>query len=71
MFFWCEIELFNSFEYKYGGFNHFIAGKIFKWKYSYISIELRKTWKFNSNSFYYDGTHNSKSIGFIYICYGT
>jgi len=38
MFFWFGIQLFDSRLKEYGGFNHFIAGKIFKWKYCYLSL---------------------------------
>lgn len=42
MFFWFGIQLFDSKLKKYGGFNHFIAGKIFKWKFTYLVISLRR-----------------------------
>ena len=69
------ISVFDSRLKKYGGFNHFIAGKIFKWKYGYLSIELRKQWRFeivhNDDNYYYDGYHNSIAIGCLQISYGT
>ena len=75
MFFWFGIQLFDSRLKEYGGFNHFIAGKIFRWKYCYLSIALRKQWRFEwiheSDDFYYDGYHNSITIGCLQISYGT
>lgn len=75
MFFWFGIEIFDSRKIEYGGFNHFIAGKVFKWKYCYLSIQLRKQWRFEwvheDDMFYYDGYHNSITIGFLQISYGT
>ena len=75
MFFWFGIQLFDSRLKEYGGFNHFIAGKIFRWKYCYLSISLRKQWRFGwiheSDDYYYDGYHNSITIGCLQISYGT
>ena len=75
MFFWFGIELFDSRKIEYGGFNHFIAGKIFKWKYCYLIISVEKQFKFNrsheDDMNYYDGYHNYINIGFINISYGT
>ena len=73
MFFWCGICLFDSKLEKYGGFNHFIAGKIFRWKYAYVSIELRRAWSFDKSyqETYYDGYHNYWNFTIIRICYGT
>lgn len=75
MFYWCGIYLFNTRLYKYGGFNHFIAGKIFKWKYSYMFISITYNIRFKNQykdeDTYYDGYHNSLHIGFIRIDYGT
>ena len=75
MFFWFGIQLFDSRLKEYGGFNHFIASKIFRWKYCYLSIALRKQWKFrwiheDENS-YYDGYHNCFQVGCLQISYGT
>ena len=76
MFFWFGIELFDSRLKEYGGFNHFIAGKIFRWKFTYLSISLRKQWRFDwvhdDKKSYYDGGYwNSINIGCIQISYGT
>lgn len=75
MFFWFGIQLFDSRLKEYGGFNHFIAGKIFRWKYSYLSIAIRKQWRFEwiheSDDYYYDGYHNSITIGCLQVSYGT
>ena len=75
MFFWFGIEFFDSRLKEYGGFNHFIAGKIFRWKFYYLSIEIRKQWRFQwiheSDDCYYDGYHNSITIGCLQISYGT
>ena len=75
MFFWFGLQLFDSRLKEYGGFNHFIAGKIFRWKYCYLSIALRKQWRFEwiheIDDYYYDGYHNSITIGCLQISYGT
>ena len=73
MFFWFGIYLFDSRKIEYGGFNHFISGKIFKWKYCYLMISIKKQFKFDRSheEFYYDGYHNYINIGFINISYGT
>lgn len=69
------IELFDSRLKKYGGFNHFLAGQIFRWRLCYLMISLEKQWKFeriqNSDEHYYDGYHNTLAIGFVLIYYGT
>jgi hypothetical protein len=74
-FFWFGIHLFDSLAKEHGGFNHFICGKIFRWKYYYIVIALRKQWRFEliheSDDSYYDGYHNSLTIGCLQISYGT
>lgn len=73
MFYWCGIYLFNSNKYEYGGFNHLLAGKIFRWKYSYIDISITRKIKFkhirNSYDYYYDGYHNCLWIGCVRINY--
>jgi hypothetical protein len=75
MFFWYGINLFDGKLKKYGGFNHFIAGKIFRWKYTYLTISFRKQFKFEhihqDENYYYDGYHNSLTIGCLQISYGT
>jgi hypothetical protein len=75
VFFWFGIQLFDSRKIEYGGFNHFIAGKIFRWKFCYLSIAIRKQWRFKwiheSDDYYYDGYHNSITIGCLQISYGT
>lgn len=73
MFFWFGIQLFDSKLKKYGGFNHFIAGNIFQWKYSYLIIELKWAWAFDSSfeENYYDGFHNYWNFAFLHISYGT
>ena len=74
-FFKYGINLFDSRLKKYGGFNHFIAGKIFRWKFCYLSIALRKQCRFEliheSDGYYYDGYHNSLWLGWVLISYGT
>jgi len=67
--------LFDSKSLEYGGFNHFISGKIFKWKYSYLIISVRKQWRFDwiheDDEYYYDGYINCINFGCIQISYGT
>ncbi len=74
-FFKYGIDVFDSRLKKYGGFNHFLAGKIFRWRLCYLTIYLNKKWKFkrihNNDEYYYDGYHNSLWIGFVHISYGT
>ncbi len=74
-FFKYGIDVFDSRLKKYGGFNHFLAGKIFRWKLSYLTIYLKKEWKIerihNNDKYYYDGYHNSLWVGFLLISYGT
>jgi hypothetical protein len=69
------IHVFDSKLKKYGGFNHFIAGKIFMWRLCYLDIYLKRESKFeiihNDDYYYYDGYHNSIWIGWILISYGT
>lgn len=73
MFFWCGIALFDSSEKEYGGFNHYLAGKIFKWKYTYINISItyHMGLKRSHEELWYDGYHNYIIIGFMCISYGT
>ena len=75
MFFWFGIQLFDSSRKECGGFNHFIAGVIFRWKFDYIVICIRKQWSFKwiheDKEFYYDGYHNCINIGILQISYGT
>ncbi len=75
MFFKWGIDLFDSKKIEYGGFNHFIAGKIFRWKFTYITIYLSKTFKFGyeheTDDCWYDGYHNVIWLGYIHISYGT
>ncbi len=75
MFFWCGVWLFDSSLKKYGGFNHFLAGKIFRWRYTYMMVSLRREWKLEwvheDPDYYYDGYHNSLWVGFVLIAYGT
>ena len=74
MFYWCGIYLFSAKQKQYGGFNHFIAGKVFRWKYTYMFISITYRFKIdrrhNSEDWYYDGYHNHLWIGFIRIDYG-
>ena len=69
------IEVFDRRLKEYGGFNHFLAGKIFRWKLSYLDIYLKKEFRFEivheDDNFYYDGYHNSIWIGWILVSYGT
>ncbi len=75
MFFWFGVSLFDSKKLEYGGFNHFIAGRIFKWRYRYVIIYLRWSFIFKlsheDEDFYYDGFHNLLQIGPLQISYGT
>jgi len=75
MFFWFGIYLFDSKLKQYGGFNHFIAKHIFRYKFYYLMISLTREWKFtwmhNNTAMYYDGFHNILWIGFLQISYGT
>jgi hypothetical protein len=75
MFFCFGIYLFDARRKESGGFNHFIAGRIFKWKYDFLIISIEKQWKFNKiyqdDNFYYDGYLNSINIGCLHIYYGT
>jgi hypothetical protein len=75
IFFKWGIFTFNANGYKYGGFNHFIAGRIFRWKLCYLTIAIRKQWKFNwiheNEDNFYEGYHNCINIGFLQISYGT
>ena len=75
MFFKWGISFFDSRLKKYGGFNHFIAGKIFRWRLNYFCIGVRQQWHFgyshNSEKYYYDGYHNYIQFGCLQISYGT
>jgi hypothetical protein len=71
MFFWFGINLFDASKKEYGGFNHFIAYKIFRGKYFYISMEIRKQWEFSKIKSDYEHTHNALNIAFIHIYYLT
>ena len=74
-FFKYGIEIFDSRLKKYGGFGHFIAGKIFLWRLYYLTIYIKKEFKISriheNEEYYYDGYHNSIWIGFVLISYGT
>lgn len=69
------IEVFDAKLKEYGGFNHFLAYKIFKGKYRYLDIYLKKQFKIQKvhedPEYYYDGYHNTLWIGWILISYGT
>lgn len=69
------ISVFDSRLKKYGGFNHFIAGKIFRWRLCYLDIYLKRKFKFeivhNDDNHYYDGYHNHVWIGWVLFSYGT
>lgn len=71
MFFWFGMNVFDSNQKKYGGFNHFIAGEIFRWNYSYLTISLVRKWSFGRDKIYYDGYHHSMNFGCLCISYGT
>ena len=75
MFFKYGIDLFDSRLKEYGGFNHFLAGKIFRWKYHYLTIYLKKQFRIErihrNDDYYYDGYHNSFWFGWVLISYGT
>ena len=74
-FFKYGINLFDSRLKKYGGFNHFLAGKIFRWRYRYLTISLKKEFKIEiihrDDNYYYDGYLNSLWLGWVLISYGT
>lgn len=69
------VSVFDSRQKKYGGFNHFIAGKIFRWRLFYLDIYIKSKLKFeiihNNYEYYYDGYHNHIWIGWVLISYGT
>ena len=75
MFFWCGIFLFDARKKEYGGFNHFLAGNVFKWKYTYaeisITYKLGFRWVHNDDNYYYDGYHNHILFGCFRLSYGT
>ena len=75
IFFWFGIYLFDSRKLEYGGHNHFLAGKIFRWKLDYLVLSIRKSfdfcWHHERQEDYYDGFHNCIQIGFFQISYGT
>ena len=70
-----SILIFDSKRKKYGGFNHFLDGKIFRWRYTHLSIIITKKFKFkrvhNDDKYWYDGYHNHLQIGYLIISYGT
>jgi len=74
-FFKYGINVFDSRLKKYGGFNHFFAGTIFRWRYHYLTIYLKKEFKIErihkDDNYYYDGYHNSLWLGWVLISYGT
>ena len=69
------VSVFDSSLKIYGGFNHFIAGKIFRWRLSYLDISLKRKFKFeivhNDDNHYYDGYHNHVWFGWVFFSYGT
>lgn len=70
------IELFWSANKEYGGFGHFLSSKVFRSRYTYIDIYLKRKWKVErrhrNDKDKYDGCyHNHLWIGFILISYGT
>jgi hypothetical protein len=69
------IAVFDARAKEYGGFNHFIAKNIFKWRLCYLSICLNKKFKFevkyNDDDTYYDGYHNHIWLGWLLIYWGT
>lgn len=73
MFFWCGIFLFDAQKKEYGGFNHFIAGKIFRWKYDYLELSITYKLGFRKSfeDVYYDGYHNHILFGCFRVAYGT
>ena len=64
------ISVFDSRLKKYGGFNHFVAGKIFRWRLCYLDIYFERKFKFeivhNDENYYYDGYHNHIWIGWVF-----
>jgi len=75
MFFWCGIFLFDSKKKEYGGFNHFIAGKIFRWKLDYLQLsityKIRFLFKYEDDNYFYDGYHNIIQVGCFRASFGT
>jgi hypothetical protein len=75
MFFWCGVFWFDAKKKEYGGFNHFIAGKIFRWRLCYletsITYKIGFRWIHNNNEYYYDGYHNHILFGCFRLSYGT
>lgn len=74
-FFKYGVKIFDSSKIEYGGFNHFIAGNIFRWKFCYLYLSLHKEFEFlfchENQDYFYDGYHNFIKIGFLQISYGT
>jgi hypothetical protein len=75
MFFWCGVLLFDAAQKQYGGFNHFLAGNVFRWKLCYLELsltyKLRFKWVHECDYHYYDGYHNHLHLGFLRVVYGT
>jgi hypothetical protein len=65
------IRVFDSRLKEHGGFNHFISGKIFRWRLCYLDVHLKRKFKFEINKYYYDGYHNYIWIGWVLVSYGT
>jgi len=69
------LSIFDSSKKEFGGFNHFLAGKIFRWKLTHLDIYLKKNFKLeirhNDNKYYYDYYHNHIWFCWILLEYGT
>lgn len=74
-FFKYGVSVFDGRQKQFGGFNHWIAKYVFRWRLCYLDIYLEKQFKFEichkKEESYYDGYHNSIWIGFVLISYGT
>jgi len=74
-FFKYGVNVFSSRLKQFGGFNHFLAGTIFRWKLSYLDIYLKREFKFEiihkDDDYYYDGYHNYIWFGWVLFSYGT
>lgn len=75
IFYKWGIHLFDAKLKEYGGFNHFIAYKVFRGKFDYIIICFTGSFEFKAyvgkNAIYHDGYHNVLSIGWLKINWGT
>jgi hypothetical protein len=71
MFFWCGLMLFDYGKKENGGFNHFIAEKIFMRKLHYLELSITYRIHFDYKKFYYDGNHTYYHFGCVRLIYGS